>query len=609
MRIVVLDFETFFDRANGYTLEKLSTEAYIRHDKFQAHGAAIKWQADIPARWYDERQLRHVLKEEDWSDTLLVAHHGQFDHFILAQHYDVHPHGLGCTLAMGRLVLGNHISVSLDSVRKQYGLASKFTPYHKMDGKRWSDMDEATRQAVANGSCDEVESIWWLFHKFVADGFPLEELKVIDLTVRMFVEPKLIGDVDMLADLWESENKKKRDALEDLGVTAAELQSADKFAKLLEAEDIDPEKKLGKNRDIYAFAKTDQFMRDLLENDNPRVRALAEARLGQKSTLLQTRAATLGFMATRGPLPVYLRYCGAHTTRWSGGDGCNWQNFKRGSDIRKAIMAPDSHLLAAIDSSQIECRLLNFLAGQMDVVERFAKGEDIYVGIASEFYGRLITRADSNERGTGKQAELSCGYGCGTKRFQATAKLAIYGPPVILSDSDAEKFVRLYRSTHPNIVSYWRQAEAILASIAKGEKTSWGPLTIENRKIYLPNGAPLIYDTLEWHVETDKGLDNQSYWRLLTRAGWVKLYGAKLVENVVQALARLVLSQAMIAIDKELGLPIATCTHDEIVVIVQDDNRAEELVKACAAIMKRAPVWLPGIPLDAEYTTGKRYAK
>ncbi len=605
MRIVVIDFESFFSRADGYTLERLSTESYIRNPKFQAHGAAVKWSADIPARWYDERQLRHVLKEEDWPDTLLVAHHCSFDGFILSHHYGVHPRALGCTLSMARLLLGNHISVSLDSVRKHYGIPSKSTPYGLMNGKHWGEMDDATRTQVAEGSCNEVESIWRLFHKFMADGFPLEELKVIDLTVRMFVEPKLIGDVDMLADLWESENKRKRNALEDLGVTAAELQSADKFAKLLEAEDIDPETKPGKRGDIYCFAKTDQFMRDLLEDDNPRVRALAEARLGQKSTLLQTRAATLGYMATRGPLPVYLRYAGAHTTRWSGGDGCNWQNFKRGSDIRKAIMAPEGYLLAAIDSSQIECRLLNFLAGQMDVVERFAKGEDIYVGIASQFYGRQITKTDGPERGTGKQLELSCGYGCGAARFKATAKLGIYGPAVELDDDRARDAVGLYRRTHGAVVSYWRQADTILVSLAKGETTTWGPLAIKDRKIYLPNGAPLIYDTLEWH--TDEG--DQSYWRLLTRAGWVKMYGAKLVENVVQALARLVLSQAMIAIDKELDLPIVTCTHDEIVLLVKDDSKAQELVEACVAIMKRAPTWLPGIPLDAEYTIGKRYAK
>ncbi len=167
MRIVVFDAETYFSRADGYTLEKLSTEAYIRNAKFQAHGAAVKWSADIPARWYDERQLRHVLKEEDWSDTLLVAHHMQFDGLILTHHYDVHPRAWGCTLSMARLLLGNHISVSLDSVRKRYSIPAKFTPYGKMDGRHWDEMDEATRQQVSEGCVDEVESVWEIFHCFM----------------------------------------------------------------------------------------------------------------------------------------------------------------------------------------------------------------------------------------------------------------------------------------------------------------------------------------------------------------------------------------------------------------------------------------------------------
>jgi hypothetical protein len=617
MRIVVLDLETHFNRTSGYTLDKMSTESYIRDSRFEADGAAIKWQADIPARWYDERQLRHVLKSEDWSDTLLVAHHCQFDGLILSHHYAVHPRGWGCTLSMARLLLGNHLPVSLDAVRKAYGLSSKSTPYGLMDGKHWADMSPATQQQVAEGSCDEVESIWWLFHKFIEQGFPLEELKVIDLTVRMFVSPRLVGDVDLLATLWEKEDRDKAARLLELQLSATDLASSDRFASLLRSAGCEPMMKPGKNGEIYAFAKTDQFMRDLLEDDDPRVRALAEARIGQKSTLLQTRSATLGWAARRGPLPVYLRYCGAHTTRWSGGDGVNWQNFKRNSDLRKAIMAPDGYLLGVIDLSQIECRLLNYLAGQTDVIEAFKKGEDIYVKTASEFYGRPITKADPAERGTGKQLELSCGYGCGATRFQATARLGLYGPPVAISAELASRAVAFYRAKHGAVVAYWRQAESILASLAANQPVTWGPCRTENHTFYLPNQAPLIYDTLEWHIpDSDAGTDldwsgapMKPYWRLLTRSGWTKMYGAKFVENVVQALARVVLSQAMIAIDDELGLPIATCSHDEVVVVVADNSWAEEQVKSCAAIMKRSPVWLPGIPLDAEYTIGRRYSK
>ncbi len=335
-------------------------------------------------------------------------------------------------------------------------------------------------------------------------------------------------------------------------------------------------------------------------------RAISDGQLNQNRCLTDD--------LSNGPkVPVYdIRNCGPRHQFGANGkivSNCNWQNFKRGSDIRKAIMAPEGYLLAAIDSAQIECRILNYLADQMDVIEAFAKGEDIYAKIATAFYARPISRRDVAERGTGKQLELSCGYGCGAQRFRATAKLGIYGPPVTLTIEQADAAVRLYRQTHGGVVGYWRQADTILASLAKGETTTWGPLAIKDRKIYLPNGAPLIYDTLESHIETEEGLAKRCYWRLLTRAGWVKMYGAKLVENVVQALARLVLSQAMIAIDKELSLPIVTCTHDEIVLLVKDDSRAQELVEACVAIMKRAPTWLPGIPLDAEFSLGKRYSK
>ena len=238
--------------------------------------------------------------------------------------------------------------------------------------------------------------------------FPLEELQVIDMTVRMFTEPKLLGDIDVFAKVWSFEQERKAQLLEDLGVASSDLQSADKFAALLQAEGIAPERKAGKNGEIYAFAKTDQFMVDLLENDDERIRTLAEARLGLKSTLDQTRAERLGFMATRGPMPVYLQYCGAHTTRWSGGDKLNWQNLKRGSALRKGCRAPAGHRIVKADKSQIECRILNYVAGQWDVIEKFAAGVDPYVGIASQFYGRAITKADPAERGVGKQLELSC---------------------------------------------------------------------------------------------------------------------------------------------------------------------------------------------------------
>ena len=429
----------------------------------------------------------------------------------------------------------------------------------------------------------------------------------------MFTEPMLVGDLDMLAKVWTDEATKKDARMAALNITATDLQSSDKFAELLRAEGVEPETKEGKNKQIYAFAKTDEFMRGLQEHDNERVRTLAEARLGAKSTLMQTRAETLGWMARRGAMPVYLRYCGAHTTRWSGGDGANWQNFKRGSDIRRAIMAPTGFLLAPVDLSQIEARLLNYLAGQQDVIAAFAEGRDLYSEGASRFYGRKITRVDKSERHLGKVLELGCGYGMGAVKFQATCKVgALGGPRIILTDAEAKIAVDSYRASHSAVVEYWKTAGKMISRTAGGEPLQWGPMLIKDSKIYGPGGTMLHYETLQYYIpqadEDVQDFEREGYWRYRTRHGWTKLYSGKLVENVVQWLARIVMSQAMLRII-DLGFRVVNTTHDELLLLIPDDASAQSNLERCRQEMIREVPWLPGLPLDAESSLGVRYSK
>lgn len=599
MRIIALDVESYFDQ--DYSLKKLSIEAYLRDSRFKLHGAAIKWGSDHAARWYNEHQLAYVLKTEDWNDTAIISHHAHFDMGALNFHYDVRPKLILDTLSMSRLLLGNHHSVSLDSVRRHFGLAEKRTPYEQFKGKHWAELSEEVQELMANGCCDEVESIWTIFSNLAKD-FPQEEYQIVDMTVRMFTEPKLCADTAILARLWQEEETKKVDALVELGVSAQALGSNDAFTALLEAEGVEAAWKEGKNGKIPAFAKTDAFMRELLDDENSRVRALAEARLGVKSSLLQTRAETIGAMAQRGDLAIYLRYCGAHTTRWSGGDGSNFQNLKRGSDLRTALLAPEGYLLGILDFSQIECRILNYLAGQEDVIENFRVGRDPYTSIASKIYNRTITKEDKAERGTGKQAELSCGFGCGWRKFQRVAALGTYGPVVSLSDIEAERAVTIYRETHADVVAFWREAAIILARLNSGVKTQWGPMLCDNHRIFLPNGAPLIYDTLKWEQS-----EEENGWKLKLRTGWTKMYGAKLVENVVQALARVVMSEAMVKL--ALMYKIVLCSHDEIVLLIPDDGTQGTALDWAKGVMQMEPKWLPGIPIEVEAHLDRCYSK
>ena len=221
MRLICADYESYFD--NDFTLSKLSTEHYIRDPRFEIHGIAVKWSASHQAKWYTREEWKFVSAQEDWSDVFMVHHHAQFDSLISSHHYDIHPAMLGCTLSMARLLLGNHISASLDSVRAQFGLQPKTTPYSIFRSKHWHELTLHEQQLVADGACDEVESIFKIFGMLLPN-FPREELHAIDCTMKMFTEPRLKANSELLAQIWEKEDVDKRDRMDQLGVSASDLQ-------------------------------------------------------------------------------------------------------------------------------------------------------------------------------------------------------------------------------------------------------------------------------------------------------------------------------------------------------------------------------------------------
>lgn len=576
----------------------MSTENYIRDSRFECHGAAIKWSKSTPAKWYDAKELRYVLKEEDWSDKWLWAHHNQFDGLILSHHYDVHPKMMGCTLSCARLLLGNHLSVGLDSLAKHFGLQAKIVPYNEFKGKHWHELSPTIQEKVADGACHDVELTWQLMQKLIPQ-MPSEEFEVIDQTIKMFSEPVLRGDVDALAQVWETENTNKQDRMATLNVSEAELQSANRFAELLRQAGVEPEKKNGKNGEIFAFAKSDPFMERLLEDEDDRVRTLVEARLGVKSTMLQTRAEAIGWTSRRGPLPVYLKYAGAHTTRWAGGDSVNYQNMN--AALEGAILPPEGTVAFAPDSSQVECRILNAMAGQENKIEEFRQGRDPYVTVGSSLMGFPITKESHPViRQGSKVVELQGGYMSGGPKIEATLRRF----KVPHQPGDGEKWKTAYRDSHPAVVDLWKQGGRMISRLAGGEPTQWGPVRVEEGRIILPNGCPMIYSELHYFKDNETG---ESYWRHKTRHGWRKIYSGLLVENVIQALARVVVSQAMVRLNR-LGYRPLNMKHDAIWYALPID-RADEHARVIMTEMCCTPEWMPGLPLGAEGKPGARFGK
>lgn len=602
MNIITLDFETYFD--DDYSLKKMTTESYIRDPRFEVLGVAIRYPIHGGVEWrrppFDQEELMI------WQDSALLCHHSQFDGLILSHHYGVKPRVWLDTLSMARLKFGNHLSVSLAALAQHFGLAAKNVPYDLFKGKHWDELPPHVQRQVGDGACHDVDLTWSIFQE-LAKGFPAEEYQVIDTTIRMFTEPVATANLDQLRKVWADDEQRRRDLLASVGADVKELRSDDKFAELLMAEGVTPEKKQGKNGPIWAFAKTDAFMKGLEEHENERVQALAAARLGTKTSILQSRAVRMAHMAQRGPLCIYLSYAGAHTSRFSGGDKLNFQNPP--PSLKKAIEAPAGHKFAIADASQIECRILNTLAGQWDVVERFKNGEDPYVNVASTFYGYAINKKDHpEERQVGKVLELQCGFGSGAAKIKSTLRIRA---GILLSDDDSLRARDAYRNTHPNVVSLWRGGDSVLDRLHGFESSDWLVFKIRcdaktgHRRIVLPNGIELIYDTLEWYTDEESG---ERYWRIRTREGYAKMYGAKLIENLVQALARIIVTAAMNRI-KAAGIRIVTMTHDDVVCLLLDDANIHDKFAVITNEMKRTPAWMPDLPLDCEAVISGRYEK
>lgn len=607
MNIITLDFETFF--SDEYTLSKMTTESYIRDPRFEAHGVAIRWATGQTEWCSSSRGLRDFFRFHKINECAVLAHHAQFDGLILSHHYGIKPKLWFDTLSMARLLLGNHLSVGLDQLAKHFGLAAKTVPYNLFKGKHWNELSPPVQQQIGVGACHDVELTWGLF-EILGKTFPRDEYESIDTTIKMFTDPILRADVDLLGKVWTGENAKKAARLAELNITTEELQSSDRFADLLRAEGIEPQQKEGKKKAIWAFAKTDPFMKELQDHEDERVRTLVEARLGAKSTLVQTRAETIGWMARRGLLCIYLRYAGAHTSRWSGGDSANWQNGVPA--INEAVLPPEGYVAARPDASQIECRILNYIAGQIDKIDDFRLGRDPYVGVAEAFCGHPVNKTDHPElRQAGKVVELQAGYGSGGEKIRTTLRNKA---GILISSEDGEKYKWAYRNTHTAVTELWKTGSRMLARLAGGPPIEWGPSTIKDRRIYLPNGIPLIYEMLEFHhPEPDEEVgpyDHDGFWRLKTRDGWQKMYGAKLVENYIQALARVVISQAMNRITRmKMPLRVVNMRHDDLWLCIKKDGHEQEYLDICMNEMKSTPDWLPGIPLDCEGSLSERYSK
>ena len=609
MRLITLDFETYF--ADDYTLSNMTTEEYVRDPRFKAHLVGVKAckPNEQAAIWLRMDQFNTPQMRELISQSAVIVHHAHFDGLILARHFDMRPALWFDTLSMARLLFGTEVGGSLAKLAKHFGLPEKSVPYDLFKGKR--DLPEDIMQALGAGCAHDVELTYAIFKRRLP-AVPKGELKIIDQTIRMFTEPKLLLDRPRAEEFLAGERGKKEKLLARIGATKEEMSSSAQFKELLERLGVPCPMKPSPTdplKEIPALAKTDAGMKELLEHEDETVAAMAAARLGVKSTIGETRAERLLGMHSRGALPVYLKFAGAHTVRFSGADKVNWQNLTPA--LKKCIVAPPGYRVITVDAAQVECRGVNWLAGQQDVLDKFASGRDIYSENASSFYGHPVVKVKEKDdpamyakRHLGKTIELGCGYGMSSGKFQIICRQgALGGPPIFLSEDEAKGAVNLYRQTHKAVVALWRQGDTMLEALAAGASCDWGPLKIHRNAIWMPNGSPLWYRGLERH----QGARGKLEWTINRGRGPSRVYGALVVENITQALfSGLLIREAMLRIGERY--PVVLQVHDDITYLAPEAE-ADEALAFGLEEMKRVPAWCPGIPLDAEGGHSDRYDK
>ena len=642
--LLVIDFETRWDRRE-YTLSKMTTEQYIRDPRFKAFGCCIKTY-DVPGTvWVSHKDLQATFDAIDWSTTAVLAHNAQFDIAILSWVYGVKPCFVFDSLSMARALRGVEAGNSLAKLANEFGLPPKGQAVHSTDGlaELPAEVEDELAEYCKHDTflCEEV-------FKRLIKGYPPKELRLIDLTLKMFTNPVLELDQEMLREAILEESTKRTELLNRLDIKESTLASNDKFAGLLSKMGLAPPKKISKTtgKEALALAKNDAHFQALLNSDNEDVALLCEARLAVKSTLERTRAQRFLDISERGRLPVPLNYYGAHTGRWSAskGSGLNLQNLKRGSFLRKSIQAPAGYSLVVCDLAQIEPRVLAWMCDYTDLLEIFASGKDAYAQFGAQMFGIPGLNKDSHPdlRQSAKSALLGCGYGLGWASFAAQLLTGFLGAPPTRYDKafakqlgvgaefvnefisyqpylermkdiphtctepeltvhcvSAKKIIDKYRDAAQPVKTFWEMCDALIKrSLVEGKPYTHKCLTFEKERIVLPSGLALRYPQLSG-VADEKGRIQWTY-----GDDKKKLYGGKLTENIVQAVARCVMTDGMLRIQKQY--PCVLTVHDEVVALVPE-SEADDAENWVLAQMTMVPKYMPGIPLGAEAGHAKRY--
>lgn len=633
MSLITLDFETpyrtrknKFSEGDKFTLKSMTYEEYIRDPRFGVMGVGIKVDNNPAFFVRHGPGIRAVLEKYFFpgNTNILLAHNTPFDGAILSWYYGLEAGTYWDTMGMSNAIwpqqsaelgkLVQRLFPDNPEIRKGTELASYdgYWPEH-MDDKDWS--------IYGDGYCVNDIDITFAAFSEMWKYFPPSELDTLDMTLKMFIHPEMVLDTERVAGYEASLIEDKKTKVAAAGVSASLLASNIKFTEFLKGEHgieipliPSPTIKNPGNMKL-ALSKTDlEFIE--IRKQNPQLNHIWDARIAIKSTGELNRCGRLLSHADpeTNVIAVPLKYYGAHTGRWSGYNSVNFQNFKRGSPIRKSLYAPKGSVILVRDLANIEGRVNAWFNEQFDKCDKFANGIDLYNEIATDIFGYPVDRKQkvTDEQGnylnaaghivadkddaadvffmegfTGKTAELGLGYGMGPPKFRH--QCAVIGD-VLFEENFAKTVVKLWREKNYKIVAGWKAGDRAIFDMASrtGSSYQWRCLEVQRNRLVLPNGLALTYPSLKHTVED--GRNGFSFWE---GKYYKNVYGGLLMENIIQALSRIILSGMMAKIDRrlrEMGGRILLTVHDEIVGRCPTPL-ADEAYEYMGEVMSTPPDW------------------
>lgn len=633
---IVLDVETFYCSKTKYSLRSMTSFEYVTDPRFKSFCWGVVFPGETKSYSLTHEEFVTFAKTAPWDKLKVVAQNCIFDATVLAQVYNIYPGMYSCTMGLSRaLYSGAMKSHSLMNIASYLGLRGKLD-----GGQALTDMDgvsDPTPEQIKNlllyaGQDAEEECD---MYNYMAPQLPPHEHFVLDWTIKMYAQTQLKVNLEKIQAGIKEEADKRKSLLDAVPVSATTLRSGPKFAEYLESinvpvpmkESTKFDKTLNKRvkAQTYAFAKDDFAFLEL--GADPALAPLVEAKLAFASNQETTRLARMEGLAKRNmSIPIPMHYAGAGTTqRFSGFDGLNFQNLGRNSACRTSLEAPEGFTLVIRDSSGIEMRVMNCLAGGWGALARSYAGEDEYSLFASKVYGRPIDKhQDPTERKVGKVSVLSGGYGSGKVTYQKM----LYNQAKLLKPlSFCDQVIGTYREFYHEMPAFWKWVDQQLECLIDGvepEPFRWGaPLTWINEMNEFGDRKVGVRSVLgmevKWwnlrkeYVDWGDGRKMQIVYdkrdKNIPGVGAIKtLWGGTGLENLSQFLAAEIMKFQTLGVACETGYYPVMHVHDENIWCVPDAY-VEEFDAITAKHMSGPIPWWPKLETNSAGEISKHYVK